>query len=103
MPNLLSQSKHEEFESNSTLQIKNQKERKAEEARKMKCIKFWQIAKFSQGAKVTPTFVFFCPFDPHSTSFFVIFSNFTLHVLWVLRVFLYFCLFEHYISSNQIL
>ena len=36
MPNLLSLSKHEEFESNSALQIRNQKERRAKEARKMK-------------------------------------------------------------------
>ena len=34
MPKLLSQSKHEEFESNSALQIRDQKERRAENARK---------------------------------------------------------------------
>ena len=74
MPNLLSRSKHEEFELNSALQIRNQKERRAEEARKMKCRKFWQamnisqgakfshLAKFSQGAKVVFAFVIFFPF-----------------------------------------
>ena len=35
MPKLLSQSKHEEFESNLALQIRNQKERRAENARKL--------------------------------------------------------------------
>ena len=34
MPNLLSRSKHEEFESNSALQIRNQKERRVEKAGK---------------------------------------------------------------------
>ena len=54
MPNLLSRSKHEEFESNLALQIRNQKERIAEEARKLK------PAKIAQGAKIAtcfPTFV----------------------------------------------
>ena len=74
MPNLLSRSKHEEFESNSALQIRNQKERRAKEIKKMKCRKFWQAAnisqpskfsqdaKFSHPAKVAPTFVIFLPF-----------------------------------------
>ena len=35
MPKLLSQSKHEEFESNSALQIKDQKERRVENAKKL--------------------------------------------------------------------
>ena len=34
MPKLLSQSKHEEFESNSALQTRDQKERRVENARK---------------------------------------------------------------------
>ena len=47
MPNLSSQSKHEEFKLNSALQIRNQKERRVEEARKMKqCRIFWQAVKF---------------------------------------------------------
>ena len=40
MPKLLSRSKHEEFESNSTLQIKDQKERRAENTKKMESGKF---------------------------------------------------------------
>ena len=35
MPKLLSRSKHEEFESNSTLQIRDQKERREENTRKL--------------------------------------------------------------------
>ena len=35
MPKLLSRSNHEEFESNSALQIRNQKERRAENALKL--------------------------------------------------------------------
>ena len=40
MPKLLSRSKHEEFESNSSLHIRSQKERKAKSEEK------WSIAKF---------------------------------------------------------
>ena len=92
MPNLSSRSKHVEFESNSALQIRKQKERRAEKAGK---------SRISQkGAKMLLDFLpFGTPFDFP----FVIFSHFALHVLWVLRAILYFCLFEHYISSNQIL
>ena len=61
MPKLLSQSKHEELESNSALLIRDQKERRAENAKKLelqenfrKCTvhpaKFLQHAKFSQVA-----------------------------------------------------
>ena len=35
MPKLLSRSKHEEFESNSALQIRDQKERREENTRKL--------------------------------------------------------------------
>ena len=35
MPKLMSQSKHEEFESNSALWIRDQKERRAENAKKL--------------------------------------------------------------------
>ena len=41
MPKLLSRSKHEEFESNSSLQIRSQKERRAKNEEK------WSIAKFA--------------------------------------------------------
>ena len=40
MPKLLSRSKHEEFESNSPLQIKDQKERRVENTKKMELAKF---------------------------------------------------------------
>ena len=51
MPKLLSQSKHKEFESNLTLQIRNQKERGAENKIKWRIEKFYKIAKFSKLAK----------------------------------------------------
>ena len=47
MPKLLSQSKHEKFELNSVLQIRNQKERRAENARKLgHCRNFVGLRKF---------------------------------------------------------
>ena len=52
MPNLLGRSKHEEFESNSALQIRDQKERRAENAKKLELQEIWQAAKFSQPAKI---------------------------------------------------
>ena len=45
MPKLLSQSKHEEFESNSALQIRYQKERSAENARKVELHEFLHVEK----------------------------------------------------------
>ena len=45
MPKLLSRSKHEEFESNSSMQIKDQKERIVENARKLELQEIWQAAK----------------------------------------------------------
>ena len=50
MPKLLSQSKHEEFESNSALQIRDYKERRLENAKKLELHEIWQAAKFSQVA-----------------------------------------------------
>ena len=41
MPKLLSRSKHEEFESNSALQIRDQKERRAEDTKKMERSTNW--------------------------------------------------------------
>ena len=46
MPKLLSQSKHKEFESNSSLQIRYQKERRAKSEEK------WSIAKFDSRSTV---------------------------------------------------
>ena len=40
MPKLLSRSKHEEFESNSALQIRDKKERREENTKKMEPVKF---------------------------------------------------------------
>ena len=51
MLKLLSRSKYEEFESNSALQIRDQKERIAENARKLEPQEIWQTAKFSQDPK----------------------------------------------------
>ena len=46
MPKLLSRSKHKEFESNSSLQIRSQKERRAKREEK------WSIAKFDSCSTV---------------------------------------------------
>ena len=50
MPKLLSQSKHEEFEPNSALHIRDQNERRAENAKKLELQEIWQGSKFSQPA-----------------------------------------------------
>ena len=53
MQKLLSRSKHEEFESNSALQIKNQKERIAENARILgHCMNFAGLQTILQPAKI---------------------------------------------------
>ena len=48
MPKLLSRSKHEEFKSNSALQIKDQKERRAKSEEKMEHCKIWFLQHCSQ-------------------------------------------------------
>ena len=48
MPNLLSRSKHEEFKSNSALQIKDQKERRAKSEEKLEHCKIWFLQHCSQ-------------------------------------------------------
>ena len=50
MPKLLSQSKNEEFKPNSELQIRDQKERRAENAKKLELQEIWLGAKISQVA-----------------------------------------------------
>ena len=50
MPKLLSQSKHKELEPNPALQIRDQKERRAENAKKLELQEIWQGAKISQVA-----------------------------------------------------
>ena len=52
MPKLLSRSKHEEFESNSALQIRNQEERIAENGRK------WNLQNLVLGALFTALALF---------------------------------------------
>ena len=58
MPKLLSRSKHEEFESNSSLQIRSQKERREKSEEK------WSIAKFGSRSTVpsSSTVPSCCPF-----------------------------------------
>ena len=48
MPKLLSRSKHEEFESNSSLQIRSQKERREKSEGK------WSIVKFGSYSTIPP-------------------------------------------------
>ena len=58
MPNLLSRSKHEEFKSNSALQIKDQKERRTKSEEKMEHCKIWFLHHCSQPlhpASIVPT------------------------------------------------
>ena len=78
MPILLSQSKHEEFESNSVLQIINHKERRVEEARKMKPTKkLRRVRNFHTLRKLLLAIFGFCSVDPCLTSLFVIFPIFS--------------------------
>ena len=52
MPKLLSRSKHEEFESNSALQIRDKKEKRAENTKKMEPAKFGSCEHCSSGSTV---------------------------------------------------
>ena len=62
MPILFSRSKHEEFESNSALQIINQKERRAEETRKTKPTKkLRRVQNFCTLRKLLPTILVSVP------------------------------------------
>ena len=64
MPNLLSRSKHEEFESNLALQIRNQKGRRAEDARKMKqCRRFWAGCRYFVGCEIALCAIVYPAFD----------------------------------------
>ena len=77
MPKLLSRSKHEEFELNSALQIKSQKERRAENRRKWSIAKILescenfaiceisQVAKFASRGTVHPAALFTSPVTIH--------------------------------------
>ena len=69
MPKLLSRSKHEEFKLNSALQIKNQKERRVENARKLEPVgnlagcEIFAAYEFSQVVKSPPA-LFIVPSQP---------------------------------------
>ena len=58
MPKLLSQSKYEEFEPNSALQIRDQKKRRVENAKKLELQEIWQGKKFLQPAKFSQVALF---------------------------------------------
>ena len=55
MPKLLSGSKHEEFKSNSALQIKDQKERRAKSEEKWSIAKFGSCSTVPSSSTVPPT------------------------------------------------
>ena len=76
MPNLLNRSKHEEFEWNSALQIKNQKERRVEKDGKWSS--FAEGCENSHRAKMLLHFlvIFFCSVDLPFDFLFVIFPIF---------------------------
>ena len=57
MPKLLSRSKHEEFESSSELQIRDQKERRAENARKIEHCEFGSCSTEHPASTVPPVVV----------------------------------------------
>ena len=93
MSKLLSRSKHEEFESNSELQVRNQKKREAETRRREEAES--RAAKFSQPVKLphAPLFTFHCTihfpapfylFDSFVTFWFA--SHFTLYVIVIVHV-----------------
>ena len=99
MLQLLSQSKHEEFESNSELQVRNQKKGEAETRRieeaESKAAKFLQPAKFRRlrncllchCSPFTALFTFlrlFTLFDSFVTFWFA--SYFTLYVIVIVHV-----------------
>ena len=59
MSKLLSRSKHEEFESNSALQIGDQKERKEENTRKLEHLRNWFLQHCSQLQHCSPSWALF--------------------------------------------
>ena len=113
MPKLLSRSKHEEFKSNSALQIRYQKERRAENARKVELQEILHVEKLFMRALFTcltlfikqPLFIL--PF-PFCCLFCFLFFFFFLPILSIVIAFgfdFFFCNFpcsEHYISSVKL-
>ena len=92
MPKLLSQSKHEEFESNSTLQIRDQKERIAENAKKLELQEKFAACEIFAGCTVHPgKFPSCC--TVHPTALFTIFTTIHLSCCFRLLLFCYNFLF----------
>ena len=85
MPNLLNRFKHEEFESNSAFQIRNQKERRSKRGAEEEQKKSRKAGAISHPcAKFSPAFFTFC-------HFYSLFPIFALHVYKCeSKVFLYF-------------
>ena len=90
MPKLLSRSKHEKFESNSILQIRDQKEKKSRKCKEIKAA-IWQVAKLQPADTVhhvhcssnslfscisRPSFFVSSYFNPCNSFCFGLFCNF---------------------------
>ena len=97
MPNLLSRSKHEEFKSNSALQIKDQKEIREKSEEKMEHCKIWFLQHCSQPLHPAST----VPAAPCSVAFhallfllqFLVFLLYTLVVITYFGIVWYFTWF----------
>ena len=93
MPKLLSQSKHEEFEPNSALQIIDHKERRAEKAKKLELQEILQGTKFSEPVKFSQAEMFILRnFHPVHYSCLLHTAHFS-HIIPAAR--LMFCHFVH--------
>ena len=113
MPKLLSQSKHEEFKSNSTLQIRSQKESGVENRRKRAKTKIshdWEIC-FLRALFIMQHCSPFCHYSPFLLfdvvtfllQFFVSSHFIPCNSFWFCFVFFYFPCFGQYISLSQAL
>ena len=91
MQNLLSRSKHEEFESYSALHIRNQKERRVENAMKLEPGGNLAGCKIFSAFENASCILILAPFDFRLTHF-LHFTILPFMYKWVLRIFLYFCL-----------
>ena len=91
MPKLLSRSKHEEFESNSALQIRNQKERRLENARKLEPVGNLASYEIFAACENVSCILILAHFDFRLTHF-LHFTILPFMYKWVLRIFLYFFL-----------
>ena len=69
MPKILSRSKHEEFESNSALQIRNQKERRVENARKLEPVRNLAGCEIFATCENASCILSLAPFDLRLTHF----------------------------------